>query len=127
LGISRNTVRKYLRAPEVPKSKPRAKRGSKLDPYKDYIRKRLAEGVENCVVLLREIRQLGYSGGYSILKAYVHPFRQRRCNPQATVRFETEPGEQAQVDFGRYRYRTPDGKVRHIWAFVMVLGWSRAI
>lgn len=127
LGISRNTVRKYLRAPEVPKPKSRAKRGSKLDPYKDYIRKRLAEGVENCVVLLREIRQLGYSGGYSILKAYVHPFRQRRSSPQATVRFETKPGEQAQVDFGRYRYRTPDGKVRHIWAFVMVLGWSRAI
>ncbi len=32
LGISRNTVRKYVRAPEVPKPKPRSKRGSKLDP-----------------------------------------------------------------------------------------------
>lgn len=125
LGISRNTVRKYVRAPEVPKPKPRPKRGSKLDPYKEYIHNRLAEGVENCVVLLREIRERGYTGGYSLLKAYVRPFRKRR-QPQATVRFETGPGEQAQVDFGRYRYLTSDGKVRWVWAFVLVLGWSRA-
>jgi transposase len=43
LEISRNTVRKYVRAPEVPKPKPRPRRGSKLDPFKDHIIKRLAE------------------------------------------------------------------------------------
>jgi len=47
LGVSRNTVRRYLREPGIPKPKPRAKRGSKLDPYKDYIQKRLSEGVDN--------------------------------------------------------------------------------
>ena len=62
LGISRNTVRKYLRSPGVPKAKPRSKRGSMLDAYKEYIDVRLAEGLENCVVLLREIRELGYDG-----------------------------------------------------------------
>lgn len=126
LEISRNTVRKYVRAPEIPKPKPRPKRGSTLAPSKDYILRRLAEGVDNCVVLLREIRAMGDDGGYTILKEFVHPLRQRRL-PQATVRFETEPGEQAQVDFGRYRYRTPQGLVRWVWAFVMVLGWSRAM
>ena len=35
LRISRNTVRKYLRAEEIPKAKPRPRRGSKLDPYKE--------------------------------------------------------------------------------------------
>ena len=39
----------------------------------EYIDVRLAEGLENCVVLLREIRELGYEGGYSTLKNYVHP------------------------------------------------------
>jgi hypothetical protein len=68
LEISRNTVRKYVRAPEIPQPKPRPKRGSKLDPSKDYILRRLAEGVDNCVVLLREIRAMGYDGGYTILK-----------------------------------------------------------
>ncbi len=78
------------------------------------------------MVLPREIRERDYMGGYSLLKAYVHPFR-KRCQPQVTVRLETGPGEQAQVDFGRYRYLTPDGKVRWVWAYVLVLGWPRAI
>ena len=59
LGISRNTVRRYVRSPEVPKAKLRPKRGSKLDPYKEYIDTRLSEGLDNCVVLLREIREIG--------------------------------------------------------------------
>lgn len=127
LGISRNTVRRYLRDPDgALVRKPRPKQPSKLDPYKEYIMSRLAEGVDNCVVLLREIRQQGYTGGHTILKDFVRPFR-RRTVQQATVRFETLPGEQAQVDFGSFAYRTADGQERLVWAFVMVLSWSRAI
>ena len=59
LGISRNTVSKYVNSTELPKAKARAKRGSKLDAYTDYIDVRLAEGLENCVVLLREIQGVG--------------------------------------------------------------------
>ena len=47
LGISRVTVRKYLRSEGVPKPKPRAKRGSKLDAYTGYIDVWLAEGLES--------------------------------------------------------------------------------
>ena len=93
LGISRVTVRKYLRSEGVPRPKPRKKRGSKLDAYTEYIDVRLSEGLENCVVLLREIRELGYEGGYTVLKDYVHP-RRRPRQPKATMRFETGPGEQ---------------------------------
>lgn len=126
LGLSRNTVRKYVRSAEVPKARPRSARASKLDPYKPYIRQRLADGVDNGEVLLREIRARGYRGGRSILKEYVKQFRQPR-QPKATVRFETEPGKQAQVDFGRVVFTGVDGRVHHRWAFVMVLSWSRAI
>lgn len=126
LGISRNTVRRYLRAPEVPRPKSRPKRGSKLDPYAEYIRQRLAEGVDNCVVLLREIRAQGYTGGYTILKDFVRPLRRHR-QPQQTMRFETQPGEQAQVDFGRCWYEAQDGTTKGVWVFVMVLSWSRAL
>jgi transposase len=124
LGIARNTVRTYLRSPGLPQ--PRPKRGSKLDPYHAYLQQRLAEGVTNCVVLLRELKAQGYTGGYTILKDYVQPRRQPR-QPKATVRFETEPGQQAQVDFGQCRYETGEGKPRHSGVFVMVLSWSRAI
>lgn len=126
LGISRNSVRKYLRSPQVPRARPRPARPSKLDPYKGYIQQRLSDGLENCVVLLRELRAQGYDGGYTILKEYVHPLR-RRIQPQATMRFETEPGEQAQVDWGSFSYLTEDGHKKKVWAFVMVLSWSRAI
>ena len=126
LGISRDTVRKYVRSPQIPKSKPRAKRGSKLDAYKEYIDVRLSEGLENCVVLQREITELGYEGGYTTLKNYVHP-RRRPGQSKATVRFETGPGEQAQIDWGVFSYVGEDGRKHRMWAFVMVLGWSRAI
>ena len=76
------------------------------------------------MVLHRELKALGYDGGYSILKSYVSP-RRRRRQPDATMRFETAPGEQAQVDWGSLAYLDQDGKKRRIWVFVMTLGWSR--
>ena len=126
LGIARNTVRKYLRAPGVPQPAPRPRRPSKLDPYKEYILQRLGEGVENCAVLVREIREQGYTGSATLVRAFVQPRRRRRV-PSATRRFETAPGEQAQVDWGHVTYTTPTGQVAHLWVFVMVLSWSRAL
>ena len=125
LGIARNTVRRYLNSPEAMRPKPRLPRASKLDPYTGYIDRRLDEGLDNCVVLHRELKGLGYDGGYSILKAYVSP-RRRRRQPDATVRFETAPGEQAQVDWGSLAYLGEDGKRHRIWVFVMTMGSSRA-
>ncbi len=48
-------------------------------------------------VLLREIRERGYAGGISQLKAFLAPLKQARIDP--VVRFETAPGEQMQADF----------------------------
>jgi transposase len=126
LDISRNTVRKYLRSPGLPVAKPRPRRPSKVDPFRDHVRRRLAAGVENCVVLLRELRARGYAGSYSILKDHVRPLRLGRA-VKATMRFETKPGEQAQVDFGHFPFLTPDGQRHWYWGFVMVLAWSRLL
>ncbi len=126
LGISRNVVRKYVRDPGVPKAKPRPRRPSKLDPFKEHVHRRVSMGVDNCVILVRELREMGYDGSYTVLKEFVHPLR-RPPVPAATVRFETEPGEQAQVDWGSFTYLTPEGRRRSVWAFVLVLSWSRAL
>ena len=125
LGLARNTVLKYLNSPEAIAPKPHRPRGSKLDPYTEHIDRRMGEGLENCVVLLREIRSLGYDGCYATLTNYVQR-RRRPRQPQATMRFETAPGEQAQVDWGSLGYVDADGKKRRIWVFVMTMGWSRA-
>ena len=125
LGIARNTVRRYLNSPEAIRPMPRPRRASKLDPYTEFVDRRMSEGLENCVVLHRELKALGYGGGYSILKTYVSP-RRRRRQPDATMRFETAPGQQAQVDWGSLPYIGEDGKRRRVRVFVLSLGWSRA-
>ena len=125
LGIARNTVRRYLKSLEAMRPKPRPRRSSKLDPFTEYVDHGMSEGVENCVVLHRELKALGYDGGYSMLKSYVSP-RRRRRQPDATMRFETAPGEQAQVDWGSLAYLDEGGKKHRIWVFVMTMGWSRA-
>ena len=125
LGLARNTVLRYLNSPDAIVPKPRPPRGSKLDSYTEYIDRRLTEGLENCVVLLRELRARGYQGSYTVLIEYVRP-RRRGRQPKATVRFETAPGEQAQVDWGSLAYLDEAGKKRRIWVFVLTMGWSRA-
>ena len=87
----------------MPRYVPRAPRPQRLDPYRAYLR----EGVEayprmRATRLLREIRELGYPGGYSQLTAYpreIPPPLDRRFEH----RFETAPGEQAQVDFAQFK------------------------
>ena len=125
VGLARNTVLRYRNSPEAMYPKPRPPRVSKLDPYTEHIDRRLADGLENCVVLLRELRALGYQGSYTTLVEYVRP-RRRGHQPEATMRFETAPGEQAQVDWGSLAYIGEDGKQRRVWVFVMTMAWSRA-
>lgn len=67
-GYDRKTVRKYLLSPQgVPQYSRRARQAGKLDPHKAYLEERLKAGVWNAAVLLRELKQRNYSGGYTIL------------------------------------------------------------
>ena len=93
--------------------------------YTGHIDRRMSEGLDNCVVLHREVCALGYTGSYSTVVQYVRP-RRRQRQAEATVRFETAPGEQAQVDWGSLSYLGEDGRRHSVWAFVMTMGWSRA-
>src|SRR4029077_13988975 len=74
LGLSRNTVRKYLRSEGAPKAKRRPGRVSKLDPFREYIQGRIREAHPEWIpasVLGREITERGYGGKGSILRAYL--------------------------------------------------------
>jgi transposase len=122
LGCSRNTVRRYLRCERVARYGPRAPRTTRLDEYKDYLAERVEQARPRWIpatVLLREIRELGYGGGISQLKAWLAPLK--KAAPEVVVRFETAPGKQMQVDFTWVR-RGRDPLV----ALVATLGYSRA-
>ena len=123
LGRDRKTIRKWLQYSEPVPYQRRVKRPSKLDPFKDYIRRRMEEGCLNANVIFDEIRSQGYTGGKTILRTFMQPLRPAVLM-KATVRFETSPGHQAQVDWGRFRVDW-NGEPKRLYAFVMVLGYSR--
>ena len=125
LGISRTTVRKYLKHPEAVIRKPRPPRPSKLDPYKEQIKKWVMEDhCTNCEVIFARLQQMGYSGGISILKEYVHPLRPAVAGHAPVQRYETRPGEQVQFDWGEFVYEH-EGKSHKFYGFTAILGYSR--
>ena len=125
LDVSRNTVRRRLKSPEAMRPRPRPPRGSKLDPCAEHIDRRMAEGLENCRALDQEVRAPGRQGGYSTVVRYVRP-RRRHKQPEAAMRFETAPGERAQVDWGSLPHTGEDAKRRRVRVFALTMGWSRA-
>lgn len=127
-GLDRKTVRKYLQQGlTAPRYGPRAPRPQLLDPYRAYLRERIeAYPRMRGTRLLREVRALGYRGGYTQLTTYL-----REIRPPAERgfehRFETAAGEQAQVDFAQFKtvFGEEPGRVRVVWLFSLVLGHSR--
>ena len=123
-------MRKYLKLGlEPPLYGPRAPRASLLDPWKAFIAERLgATPGLSAARLHREIRELGYPGGQTIVKDFV---RQVRPAPPRVFerRFETAPGKQAQVDFAHFRVTFADQpeQERVVWLFSLVLGYSRLL
>jgi transposase len=126
-GFDRKTVRKYLLQPEgMPVYGPRPARPSKLDAFKPYIEERMKAGVWNAQVLLRELRARGFTGGYTILKDWLHPQRSL-AQVTAVRRFETPPGKQAQVDWGHLGSIDIDGREHRLNGFTFTLGYSRTM
>jgi transposase len=122
-GVSRQTVHNRLHSDQlVAHSRP--PRPSKLDPYKAYIRTRLGLFDLPATVLDRELRARGYSGGLTILRQYVAPLKAEYTR-RVTERFETVPGQQAQIDWGECGTILVDGERRKLYVFVLVLGYSR--
>lgn len=125
LGVDRKTVDKAISADEHPEDK-RQSRGSILNPYKDYMKQRLDKYDLTGTRLLREIQERGYSGSYTIVKDFVREVKGAKPKP-AFARFETVPGEQAQVDWSNFGWMECYGKRKRLWCFSMVLGYSRTL
>jgi transposase len=123
LQISRPTVRKYLERPPVPQR--RKRKSTQLDPYAAQIRRWVEQDhLYNCVSMLERLRPLGYCGGISQLKAFVHPLRPARAGKRAVLRYETKPGEQLQFDWGEFTYEE-DGAPHKVFGFFAILSYSR--
>jgi transposase len=98
LKISRGKVRRYLKIhPAIPK--PKQKGASKLDPFKPIIHEILEKYPNLSIIRFYEkLQPYGCPGKKTILRDYLAQLRQTK--QLAYVRYETAPGEEAQVDWG---------------------------
>ena len=110
-GLDRKTVRKYLdRGLEAPVYGPRQPRERVIAPYEAYLRGRITNFPDlSGKRLFREIKSQGYKGGYTAVTDFL---REARPPQQASFerRFETPPGQQAQVDFAEFKVEFTDGE-----------------
>jgi transposase len=124
MGLDRRTVKKHLQGRQPPVYQ-RPPRSSKRDPFRPLVEQWLARAPGlRATRIYDDLRtQYGFPGSYPIVQRLVRTLRPPRLS-QAHPRFETAPGQQAQVDwsdeetsFGHYS--------GPLYAFHMALGYSR--
>ena len=127
LKMSRNTVKKLIRLKEEPKYT-RNHYPSKVESYLDQIIvwRTSPEYDFNGTRIFRELVKRGYNGSinpiYRVLKKIDEG--KSEISPDATVRVETPPGDQAQFDWAEYQV-VVNGRVRTVYCFSMILAASR--
>jgi len=122
LKLDLKTVGKWVKRESYQKASP-PKRPSKLDPFKGQIVRLLERHDYTAQQILQQIQEQGYTGGYSILKEFVHEVRPQRKPAFLTLHFQ--PAECAQVDWGCAGWIPVGSTHRRLSFFVMVLAFSR--
>lgn len=125
VGLDRRTVKKYVEAEGFPIYQKRD-RTSKLERYYCLIRDWLETDNYTATWIHDRLKLQGFTGSYDIVKRFVNNEKSRQGRI-AYVRFETEPGLQAQVDFSEFKVVEPDGRESKTYLFSLVLGYSRVI
>ena len=125
-NIDWRTAKKYAHSEHKPVYELCEPKPSKLDPYKEQIDLWLEEAPYSAVRIHEKMQEMGYHGKYTMVRTYVST-KKSELNQKATVRFETMPGLQAQVDWAFFEnYRVyEDGEWKKLYCFLMVLGYSR--
>ncbi|MBI4849903.1 MAG: IS21 family transposase [Nitrospirae bacterium] len=122
LFLDPRTVYKWL-AEERFRQRKHSQRSSKLDPFKNDILRMLQAHPYSAMQILQRVRELGFDGGYSIIKDYVRKVRPKKSQAFLTLSFA--PGECAQVDWGSYGSVNVGDSRRRLSFFAMVLCYSR--
>jgi transposase len=101
-------------------------RASALEPHTEWLAERLRRHRGNADVVRQDLaRELGIEVSLRTVQRAVEPLRRElRAEAVATVRYETAPGQQLQIDFGSTTVSVGDEAVR-VHLFVATLGYSR--
>lgn len=118
LGVDSRTVGKWMQLERYQPRLPGLQR-SKLDRYKDEIVRMLERHPYTAMQVFQKISNLGFDGGYTIVKDYVRKVRPRAR--QAYLKLTFAPGECAQIDWGVHGSVAVGNTRRRLSFFVMVL------
>jgi transposase len=125
LGCSHHTVKHYVAAGGAVRFKTRM-RAKALDGQADWLRERFLRHRGNADVVRQDLHaEKGLAVSLRTLQRAVQPYRQAlKAEALATMRFETPPGRQLQIDFGERLAEIGGAKVK-VFMFVATLGHSR--
>ena len=125
-NIDWRTAKKYAESEHKPTYELTEPKRSKLDEYKGQIDEWLEEAPYSAVRILEKVQEMGSDSKYTIVKQYVAT-KKSELNEKATVRFETMPGLQGQVDWAFFEENrvTESGEEKKLYCFLMILGYSR--
>ncbi|HET6518602.1 MAG TPA: IS21 family transposase [Geminicoccaceae bacterium] len=125
LGVSRTTVRDYVAAGGWTPYRPPVRRKA-LDGQDPWLRERFRRHRGNADVIRQELAsEKGIVVSLRTVERAVAPYRRElEAEARATVRFETPPGRQLQIDFGERAVEIGGARVR-AYLFVATLGYSR--
>jgi transposase len=122
LGLHRDTITSILEKVSHGKMDPEpAQKPSKLDPYKESILEWLEQGKSSVLIHEKLLHHFQVPIAYPTVVKYVRNIRQG----EVYIPLISEPGEEAQVDFGYLGLYVKDGKKVKVWCFSMVLSHSR--
>ena len=122
LGLDRRTVAKWAGAEQF-RARAGVVRASKLDPFKGQIVRWLDTHPYSAQQIFQRLREAGYTGGSTIVRAYVQRIRPRPA--QAFLKLDFAAGEAAQVDWGEFGTIAVGSTQRRLSFFLMVLCHSR--
>src|SRR5438128_3190358 len=126
LRVHHGTVRRVLAQAGVPMAQ-QTVRASMVEPYLAFIAETLAKyPTLRASRLYTMVRERGYPGAPDHFRAIVARLRPRPAG-EAYLRLRTLPGEQAQVDWAHFGKLQIGRATRPLWAFVMVLSYSRRL
>ena len=120
-NIDRRTAKKYAESESRPEYVLTDSKPSKLDPFKPQIVMWLEEAPYSAMRIWEKVKDQGFEGGYTTVKHYVRG-KKEQLNEQATVRFETMPGLQAQVDWAFFEdFRVRENREeKKLYCFLMI-------
>ncbi len=127
LGLDRATVSKYIKEPDIlPQNN--VQRSSKLDPYRLIIKEMVEQYPKiKAPVVLRHIKEKGFEGEVTIVRDYLRTLKRDATTRQAFIRFESDAGQQMQIDWGHFGSLIYGGTSRKLYALAVIESHSRML